>query len=280
MPKTRGNKTNQKAAASKRKVEELEVSLAKKKPVLKKLKLEKIPEEPSVLTPPSSVSITPLIVDIPGLAPMSTPPPPHIPPIGYFGGIVKYEQPEEETDGYGGIVPYSEPVRGTNFKVSVLTDETASRIIQIRQFEGDFPTEKYITMKLTQYAALTDFLKNSKDPVINAVKLGNNPNYKYVSHLGRGLFLQVGFPYWVISLRHFFQKKVYDVQDEGYSSIITLPTKQGVSIKFKSINELLYVFALIENKFPDIRNANPCILSHSNPLDMYECTECNWSDPQ
>lgn len=38
MPKTRVNKTK-KTTAPKRKVEELEVSLAKKKPVLKKLKL-------------------------------------------------------------------------------------------------------------------------------------------------------------------------------------------------------------------------------------------------
>lgn len=73
---------------------------------------------------------------------ITTQPQPHHPPIGYFVGIVNYQPPEEQTEEYGGMVPYCQQLRGTDFKVTVFTDETttleSNSVYRIKRFPQKF----------------------------------------------------------------------------------------------------------------------------------------------
>lgn len=292
MPKTRGNKS----INMKRKMDQMEVELAKPKRPSKKIKLDIAIPTTAAATSVSSAKSTPspssLRIDSPTFRFGNTPPP-FLPRLGYFGDLptppVDVEAPIQfDNEGFGGLVPFIIPIVGTKLKAKVFRDDTGNRTVQIREYDGDIPTGKYIHMWASQYMLLKDFLKYSKEDVMATIRMGANANYKFNSHLGRGLFLQAGFPYWTINVRHFYRKNVQGteeedegyVSDEGYSNLKSYPTKQGINIKFKHIDELCRVLAVIDGKYQDLKEGIPCFVQHNNQVDFFQCDECNWNNPQ
>ena len=121
-------------------------------------------------------------------------------------------------------------------------------------------SDKFVRFPLKRW---TQFIL-SCDLVDDNLKSLETANLQW--HLGNGIHVCVSAGIKCVDLRRFYWNTTL-----GQAR----PTREGLALKLFQYEKLKTAMVKLHEKHPEVASAQPCLMSHSDPVSLQQCEECN-----
>lgn len=140
--------------------------------------------------------------------------------------------------------------------------------VDIREWEGDVPTKKGISLNLMQFKNFLNGMSSAIEPVMKNKRAEQDEKF----HLGAGVYITVTKDNPCVDIRKYWMNPPN--QDES------LPTKKGICLRPTEYDTLMKSRCKVEDLLPELKDEIPCYMNedHQNQEGMLRCKMCNPDD--